>query len=88
MSREVEKFTFYVIALYGKKDMPFRGDKEGRFIGYFGKPIWSPTIRRIAKCMHFATREEARVKCRDMKEDMSNWFYGKVQKFSATRDGN
>lgn len=84
MSREVKKFTFYVIALYGKKDMPFNDDKDGRFIGYFGKPIWSPAIRRIAECKHFATREEARVECRNLKEDMSNWFYGRVKKYSAT----
>lgn len=84
MRGEVETFTFYVIAMYGKKDMPFKGDKDGRFIGYYGKPIWSPALRRIAECKHFATREEARVECRNLKKDMSNWFYGKVQKFSAT----
>ena len=89
MDIETTTLDFYVIACYGKKDLPYKGDVEGRFIGYWyrvgywGAPIVFDALKRIAEAMRFETKEEAEKECEELNKDKRRWYYCEVRKFSA-----
>lgn len=82
--KETPNFEFYVIACYGKKDRPYEGDKADRFVGYWYIPLMGESLQRIGKARHYTTREEADRDCKELNEDRDRWYYGKVQKYTAT----
>lgn len=84
---EKTKFNFYVIACYSKKDRPFKGDKKGKFAGYWSGPFISNQLESITNCWHYETRAAAREECRELNKDDSYFFYGRVKKYSATLEG-
>ena len=42
------------------------------------------SLQRIGKARHYTTREEADRDCKELNEDRNRWYYGKVQKYTAT----
>ena len=79
--KETLQFHFYVIACFGKKNQPFKGDPAGRFVGYWSD--CSP-LKDIYAVRKYPTKAAAKTACKELNSDDYYWYTGKVRKYTAT----